>query len=95
VLADDVFDESLVAGDLVSAATRPRRVVAVSTVERVVDDDLPSGKELDVRTAGAPVLTLLMPDPVIDGHDVEGLAHLLRIGRVIRGPKTAPRPGGR
>lgn len=87
-LAHGVFAEGLVAGDLVGPPARPRRIVPVPSVEGVVHDDLPSREELDVRTAGAPVLALLMPDPVLDGHDVEGLAHLLRIGRTTSRPKT-------
>jgi hypothetical protein len=60
-------------------APGPGRIVPVPAVEGVVNDHLSPGEELDVGTAHAPVLDLLVLDVVIDRDDVKGL-HIERIG---------------
>jgi hypothetical protein len=67
--------EGLVAGDLPRPLPGPCWLVAVSSVEGVVDDYLPLREELDMGTAGADVGDLFMLEPIVGRHDVEGVTH--------------------
>src|SRR5919109_815299 len=70
-----VDGERLVEGDLSCAPTRPRRIVRMTPIERVMHDHGPPEEELDVGTTHAAVPALLVHDPVLGRHDVERLAH--------------------
>ena len=67
--------EGLVAGDFPRPLSWPCWLVAVSSVEGVVDDYPPLREELDVGTTDADVGDLFMLKPIVSRQDVEGLTH--------------------
>jgi hypothetical protein len=87
----EIAGESLLLRDLVGAATSPGRIGAVSSIERVVNDDLAPLEELDMWSADTLVLDLFVVEPVLRRNDVEGLSHELSIGRWTRRAE-APTP---
>ena len=67
--------EGLVAGDFSRPLPGPCWLVAVSSVEGVMNDHLPFREKLQVGTTDAEVGDLFMLEPIVGRHDVEGLTH--------------------
>ena len=67
--------KGLVAGDFPRQLSWPCWLVAVPSVEGVMDDHPPFRKELDVGTTDADVGDLFMLEPIVGRHDVEGVTH--------------------
>lgn len=65
----------MVAGDFPRPLPGPRWLVAVPSVERVMDDYLPLRKEFDVGTTDAEVGHLFMLEAIAGRHHMEGLTH--------------------
>jgi hypothetical protein len=76
--------KGLITGDFPRPLPGPGWHIAVSSVEGVMDDDLPPGEELDVGTTDAKVGDLFMFEPIIGRYYVEGFTHRSPIGRLGR-----------
>lgn len=79
-LAVQFLGKVLVASDLPCPPPGPGWFISVSSVESVMDDYLPVGKELDMGTTNADVGDLFMFEPIARRHDVERLTHRCPIG---------------
>ena len=71
----ECLGKGLVTGDFSRPLPGPCWLVAVPSVERVMDDYLPLRKEFDVGTTDAEVGDLFMLEPIVGRHHVEGLSH--------------------